>query len=245
MLRVDGADDDGADARLGEDELHVGLDRVSATGQGMPAVERLLDQHALMQGVREIDDLAILGRAGVVGHHHHITGLRRQPSTGHRLGGHAEGADQSFLSAARELLEAVRSQDDVLVVAVRVHQHQVEIVGAQALQAAFDAAAHVRGAEIEKGFAVHELLADLRADHPVLTVRQQLAEALFAAAIGGRSVDEVDAQLARQGQQLAYLLIIGQVKAGGIFDALIAADLDRAEAKAGDLHAGAAQRTQS
>jgi hypothetical protein len=68
----------------------------------------------------------------------------------------------------------------------------------------------VRGAEVEARLAVVEFFTDLADDHPfVALAAQQRAQAFFAAAIGRRGVDQVDAQLAGLGEQQAGFVIGG------------------------------------
>ncbi|MOA28054.1 hypothetical protein D3C78_1489720 [compost metagenome] len=123
-----------------------------------------------------------------------------------------------------------------------MHQHQVNLLGFQALEAALDGKARVCGAEVETRLAFFELLTDLADDHPVIALAaQQWAEALFAAAVGGGGVDQVDAQVTGLGQQLAGLVVVGDGKAVGVFDSLITPQLDCTQAQWRDAQTGAAQ----
>jgi hypothetical protein len=60
----------------------------------------------------------------------------------------------------------------------------------------------VRGAEVVTRQAVVEFFADLADNHPVVALAAQRAQAFFAAAIGRRGVDQVDAQLAGLGSSM-------------------------------------------
>src|SRR5690606_40686692 len=93
-------------------------------------------------------------------------------------------------------------------------------------------------------FAVVEFLADLGNDHPVVALRQQLAKAFLAVAISRRGINQVDAEFARQRKQVAHGVVIGNAKLLRIFNALVAADLDGAEAEGADGQAGIAERAQ-
>ncbi|MCY1459109.1 hypothetical protein D9M71_765530 [compost metagenome] len=113
-----------------------------------------------------------------------------------------------------------------------MHQHQVDVVGLQALEAAFDGKTRVSGAEVEARLAAVELFAHLADNHPLFALAtQQWAETFFASAVGGCGVDQVDAQLARLLEQHARLVIVGDGKAVGVLDPLVAAQLDRAQAQ--------------
>src|SRR5690606_14561117 len=132
---------------------------------------------------------------------------------------------------------------DRQVVAVGMHQHQVDDVGFQPAQAALHRKARVRRREVEARGSVLELLADLADDHPVLPgAAQQRAEALLADAVGRRGVDQVDAQLTGLGEQGAGGRVIRDREAVGILHALVATELDGAEAQRRDQQAGVAER---
>src|SRR5690554_3569678 len=99
------------------------------------------------------------------------------------------------------------------------------------------------GAEIEPGLTVDEFLAYLGAQHPVLTLAlQQRAEAFFTGAVGRCRIQQVDAQLPGQRQQVADLPVARQLEAAGVLDPLVAADLDGAQPQGRTLQAGIAQR---
>lgn len=92
--------------------------------------------------------------------------------------------------------------------------------------------------------AVDEFFADLADDDPLIALAlQQRAQALFADAIGRGGVDQVDAKVLRQPDQLPRLRIVWNAKPIGILDALIAAQFDGAQPQWRNHQAGAAERT--
>jgi len=95
--------------------------------------------------------------------------------------------------------------------------------------------------EIELRLTVDELLADLADHHPMVALaQQQRAQALFADAVGGGGIDQVDAEIPRQIEQVTRLCIVGNAKAAGVLHALITAQLDRAQSQWRYIQAGAA-----
>ena len=78
-----------------------------------------------------------------------------------------------------------------------MNQHDVEIVGFHIAHAAFDTPAGVLGTKVEKGFSGGKFFTDFRANNPLITVAQKPAYSLFATAIGGRCVEEVNAVFTR------------------------------------------------
>ncbi|MNP26229.1 hypothetical protein D3C76_1190730 [compost metagenome] len=160
------------------------------------------------------------------------------------LAGKAKATDLAFGLERGERGINFAFSEDRQVVAVGVHQHQVDEVSLKALQAAFDRKTGVRGAEVVTGQAVGKLFADLADDHPILTLTtQQRAKALFAAAIGRRGVDQVDSQVARELEQHPRFIVVGDLEAIGVLHPLIAAEFYRAQAQGRYQQAGAAQGT--
>jgi len=179
----------------------------------------------------------------VVGDHRTIAVLQRQQAALDGLAGQPVGENLALALELGECLVDLGVAQNIHVVAVRVHQHQVDAVGAQAREAAVHREARVGGGEIEARLAVVELLADLADDHPVVALAgQQRPQAFLADAVGRCGVDQVDAQLASERQQSARLRVVGNGEAAGVFHALVAAQLDRAEAQRGDRQPGAAER---
>src|SRR5690606_27940869 len=103
------------------------------------------------------------------------------------------GADLALaLELGKGLVDTGVAQDGH-VVAVGVHQHQIDMLGLQAAQAALHGKAGVLRREIEARLAVLELLAHLADDHPLLALAaQQRTQALLAAPVGRRGIDQVD-----------------------------------------------------
>ncbi len=168
--------------------------------------------------------------------------LQRLQAAGDGLAGKAEAEDLALLLELGKGLVDLLLFEDGQVVAVGMHQHQLDAVGFQALQAALYRTAGVGGAEIEVRLAIVEFFANLADDHPFIALAaQQRAQALFAAAVGRGGVDQVDTQLAGLGQQQAGFVIAGDGEAGGVLHALVAPQLDRAQAQRRNLEAGAAQ----
>lgn len=207
----------------------------------MSAVERLLDEHAFLLSVCGGDHDGVVGGGGVEGDHDDVGVLYGEQSAGDGLGGHAEGADESGVACSLQGLKTIAVVNDGLIVAVGVDEHDVEIVGAQALQAALDAVADMLGAEVERRHALIEFFPYFGTDNPALALLQQFAEAFFAVAIGGGGVDQVHAGLSAQVQEVLHAGVIGQFKIAGVFDAFVAANFHGAQAKAGDLHTGLAE----
>src|SRR5690606_22153327 len=116
------------------------------------------------------------------------------------------------------------------VIAVGMHQQQVDAVRIQTLEAALHGQTRMSWREIETGLPLFELLAGLADDHPLVTlVTQQLAEALLADTVGRRRIDQVDTQFACLFQQSAGLGIVGNGKAVGVLHALVTAQFDRTQ----------------
>ncbi len=166
----------------------------------------------------------------VVGHHRAVALLQRKQSTIDRLAGQAEGEDLALALELGQGLVDLGVLQDIEVVAVRMHQHQLDAVGTQTLEAALHREARVGGRKVETRLAVLELLANLADDHPILALSgQQRAEPFLADAVGRRGVDQVDTEFAGQGQQLASLGVVWDGKTVGILHPLIAAQLHRAQ----------------
>src|SRR5690606_27436223 len=70
---------------------------------------------------------------------------------------------------------------------------------------------------------------------------QQRPQALLADTVGGCSIQQVDTQVPGLGEQFAHLVVIWQLEAAGVFDPLVAADLDGTQAQRGHREPGAAQ----
>ena len=159
------------------------------------------------------------------------------------LAGEAEGADLALaLELGEGFVDAGFAQNRHII-AIGVHQQQLDVLALQALEAALDREAGMGRAEIEQRLAADEFLADLADDHPLVALAaQQRAEALLAGAVGRRGVDQVDAQLAGLLQQCSRGGVIGNGEAVGVFHALVAAQLDRAQPQWRYAQAGGAQR---
>src|SRR5436190_24246442 len=115
-----------------------------------------------------------------------------------------------------------------------MHQHAVDEIGAQALQAARDAHAGMLGGEEIFRVAVVKFLAGLGDMKELFATRaHELAEPLFRGAVGGSRVENIDAAGMREIEQTLDIPIGGKRKAAaaGIFDLLVASELDRAKAK--------------
>ncbi len=121
-------------------------------------------------------------------------------------------------------------------------EDDVQTVRAQARKRSPDAALSMLGREIEAGHAVRELLADLGADDPPVSIRaDQLAEPFLAGAVGRGGVEQVDAQIQRFLEQCRGGLGIRNRKRAGIPHTLVTPQLDRAEANEGDVDARVAE----
>ncbi|MDT4835731.1 hypothetical protein FQZ97_694050 [compost metagenome] len=157
-----------------EDQFEAGAYRIHPRAQaGMAAGEAFLDQDALVLLQREVEHRFFALLVEVVGDHGAIALFQRQQPAVHRLAGQAEGADLAGLLQLGEGLVDAAVPQYPEVVAVGMHQHQVDEVGFQAFQASFDGEARVFGAEVEAGNAAVEFLAHLADDHPVLTLAAQ------------------------------------------------------------------------
>ncbi|MCY1428009.1 hypothetical protein D9M71_438790 [compost metagenome] len=243
VQRIDGADDSTADARVGEQQLEAGLHRVDTRGQAdMPAGQGLFHQDGLAVFGSVVQHRAFCLLVEVVGDHGAVALLQRLQAAGDSLAGQAETEDLALLLELGQGLVHLLLFEDCQVVAVGMHQHQFDAVGFQAAQAALHRAAGVGGAEIEVRLAVVEFFANLADDHPFVTLAaQQRAQALFAAAIGRRGVDQVDAHITREFEQHARFVIIGDLETVRVFHPLIAAEFYRAQAQGRHQQAGAAQ----
>ena len=136
----------------------------------MPAGQGLLHQNAfaVQLGVIQHRQLGLL--VEVVGNHRAVTRFEGQQAACDGLAGQAEGADLALaLEFGEGLVDAAVAQDGDIV-AVRVHQQQVDEVGLQALEAALHGEAGVCRGEVEARLAVFELFADLADDHPLLAL---------------------------------------------------------------------------
>ena len=110
---------------------------------------------------------------------------------------------RSFLLELRQHLQRAEIADDFEVVAVRVNEYDVEVIGSESPQRFMDAAARVFRREIPARRSGLEDLADFRAQHPLVAPPgQQLAEAFLADAVSRRGVDQIHADVARGCQQL-------------------------------------------
>ncbi|MNO79339.1 hypothetical protein D3C76_705050 [compost metagenome] len=157
--------------------------------------------------------------------------LQRLQAAFNGFAGKPEAANLAFgLERGKRCIDFAVVEDGQ-VVAVGVHQHQVDKIGFKTLQAAFHREAGVLGTEIVPGQPVGKLFADLADDYPILTLTpQQRAEALFAATIGRSGVDQVDAHITREFEQHARFVIIGNLETVGVLHPLIAAEFYRAQA---------------
>src|SRR5574344_56048 len=118
------------------------------------------------------------------------------------------------------------------IIAVGMHQYRLDMVGIEPLQAAFDGETGVFGAEVKCRLAVDKVLAHLADDDPVLALAfKQAAQPLFADAVGGGGIQQVDTQTPCQRQQFQGAFIVRQVKTGRIFYALVATQLDRTQSQ--------------
>ncbi|MNZ93213.1 hypothetical protein D3C78_1122710 [compost metagenome] len=168
----------------------------------------------------------------IVGDHRAVALLQCLEATVDGFAGKPETANLAFGLERGEGVVDFAVIEDRQVVTIGVHQHQVDEVGFQALQAAFHRHSSVCGAEIVTGLAVGKLLADLADNHPILTLTaQQRAEAFFAATIGRGGVDQVDAQVAGEFEQPACFIVIGNLKAVGVLHPLVAAQFHGAQAQ--------------
>ena len=123
-----------------------------------------------------------------------------------------------------------------------MHQHDVQHFGPQPAQAALHRPARVLGRKVEPRLAIGKLLPHFAAEQPVLPLPgQQASQALFTAAVGGRGIQQVDAQLAGRVQQASRAAIVRQGIGGGVFHPLVAAQLYRAQAQGANLQVGFAQ----
>lgn len=108
--------------------------------------------------------------------------------------------------------------------------HDVDVLGAQALQCRVDAGADARASPVGLPF---DAVADLGRQHELAApVRQMAADALFAQAVSARGVDERDAEVQRAVQQRGH---------GGLGQRGIA-DLPGPQAECGDSQTAAAVR---
>ncbi|MNZ74984.1 hypothetical protein D3C78_934520 [compost metagenome] len=168
----------------------------------------------------------------IVGDHRAVALLQRFQSAFDGLAGKPEAANLAFGLEFGEGFVDFAVIEDREVVAIGVHQHQVDEVRFQTLQAALYRHARVCRTEVMTGLAVGKLFTHLADNHPILTLTaQQRAEAFFAATIGRGRVDQVDAQVAGKLEQHARFIVIGNPEAVGVFHALVAAQFHRAQAQ--------------
>src|SRR5690606_35709212 len=230
----------------------MGVDEAEALGHAAAVAEmaggqRLLDQYAASERERPVEDGTLGDMTGMIGRHDAVARLERRDAAGDRLGRDAVGDQLALLAQASKGLERPAMVDDLVVIAVRMHQHDIDPVRVQPTEAALDTHAHMTGREVETALAARrvEFLADLGADHPALALAgEQAAEARLAVAIGRRRVDEIDAEIRRQRQQAGGLGVARQAERLGIFDRAVAAELDGAEPERADLQAGRSERPQ-
>ena len=140
--------------------------------EGVAAGEAFFNEHALAGLVGRFDDFGLAGVGAVVGQHQHIDAVDGAQAAGDGFGTHADGADEPPLAQPGQGFEAVGMVEDVEVVAVRVDQHDVEPVAAQAAQACLDAGAGVAGGKVEARTSSFENLPDFGAKQPAVALGQ-------------------------------------------------------------------------
>ncbi len=96
-----------------------------------------------------LDDRALGALVQVVGDHRAIALAQGAQATFDGLAGESVGADQALALERGESRVDLAVLEDVQVVAIGMHQHQLDPLGLQALQAAFDGAPGMRGGEVE------------------------------------------------------------------------------------------------
>ena len=90
--------------------------------------------------------------------------------------------------------------------------------------------------------AFDKLLANLAADDPVVPLAlEQRAKAVLAGAVGRRGVQQVDAQIMCEREQVAHSVVVWQVETVRILYALITADLDGTQPEGRQAQAGVSQ----
>ncbi|MNI34703.1 hypothetical protein D3C73_887010 [compost metagenome] len=208
----------------------------------MTAGEGFLDQNGFAVSSSIVNDRFLVLLVQIVGDHCTIALLQRLQAAVDSFAGKTKTANLAFGLERGEGGVDLAVVENRQVITIGVHQHQVDEIGFQALQAALHGKSGMRCTEIVVRLAVGKLFTDFADDHPVLALAaQQRPEALFAAAIGRRRVDQVDTQVARQLEQPAGVVIVGNLKAIGVFDALVTAQFDRTQAQWRNQQASAAQ----
>lgn len=245
MIEVDRADDDGGDARC--------CDRGGEGGGGIGCVtrgERLFDEHSGVVCAGGFERGGVFGVGGVEFEHDGVGELGGEASAGERFRAHADGADEALVTGGLELGEDVVVVDDVLVAAVGMDEDDVEAVGAEALEGAFDGSASGACGEVEGGLTAAigrgcEGFADLGGDDPAVAVSstsEDGAEPFFGSAVGRGGIECVDAEFVGDRDEIVCMLIGRDGEVGGVLHALVSSELDGAEREDGAVDAGDAER---
>src|SRR5690606_24880658 len=208
----------------------------------MAAGQSFFNQHAFVQPPALIKHGLFSAVIQVIGHHDKVRVLRGEQAALKGLGGHAKGSQPAGPLELIQYGEDLITFNDRAVIAVRVYQHHIDIVTAQATQTAFNTLPHMGRGEVKTGDTVDKLFANLGADYPVMAGgSQQLAQALLAGAVSRCGVQQVYAQGAGLIQQLQGLRIRGQSKFCGVFDLLVAPQLDGPQTDGADGEVGLAE----
>lgn len=144
------------------------MDRVRAGCQAdMTTGQRFLDQNAFAMSLRVIQYRLFVLLVEVVGDHCAVTLTQRQQAAFDGLAGKAEATNLAFAFEVGERLIHLGVVEDRQIVAVRMHQNQIEKVSFKTFQAALYRCACMGGAEVMARLAVGEFLANLADDNPV------------------------------------------------------------------------------
>ena len=242
MFRIDRADHHAADGRLRAEPAQA---LVHLAGAGVTAGQRLLDEHPAVGARRRFEAGAVAGIVRGGGNHYDVAAAEGIACPGLGLGRRAEGTDDALLAQLQKRGEAVAVLQCRQVGVRAVHEHEVQIVGAQPAQAALHAHARMPGAEVMTRHTAGERLAHFRDDHPVRAVAwQQRPDAGFADPVGRRRVDEIDAGAPGLMQKFGQLRVRGQGKPARIGQCGVAAEFRGAQAERRDCYLSLAERPQ-